>query len=236
MNIDFDKILKEGVSITSSGTTGTPKIIYRTPENLIECINVAIPAQNLTSKSRVLTVTRTTHAGGLLLQSLPAHTLGCNLKIQQFNAFTFLEDFKDYTHTFLAPFQMTAVMHTKNFKHYDLSGKRILGGSDPVSWEMIESFVEHGATVQPNWGMSEIGPTTINVVFDSIDKVNDYKKICPSNATILGDTFWCDTRIENSELIVKSPMCVYNDWFATGDLVELRDGVMFYLGRKNGSN
>ena len=170
-SIYFEHILKNGVSITSSGTTGIPKEVYRTPENLRACIDVAVSAQQLTQRSRVLTVTRMTHAGGLLTQTLPAYTIGADFEICQFNAFTFLKDFSNFTHTFLTPAHMTALMNTKGFANCDLSGKWILGGSDPVTWEMIEAFVSKGAIVQPNWGMSEIGPITINSVFDSLDKV-----------------------------------------------------------------
>ena len=154
--IDYATILQHGVEISSSGTTGEPKTILRTPDNLQACNDVAIDAQQLTRSSKVLTVTRITHAGGLLAQTLPAYSIGAEFKVQQFNAFSFLKDFKDYTHTFLAPAQMTALMNTKGFNDCDLTGKRILGGSDPVSWEMIEAFVSKGAIVQPNWGMSEI--------------------------------------------------------------------------------
>ena len=161
--IDYAHILKNGVEISSSGTTGEPKTVLRTPDNLQACNDVAIDAQQLTRSSKVLTVTRITHAGGLLAQTLPAYSIGAEFKVQQFNAFSFLKDFKDYTHTFLAPAQMTALMNTKGFKDCDLTGKRILGGSDPVSWEMIEAFVSKGAIVQPNWGMSEVGPIVINI-------------------------------------------------------------------------
>ena len=161
--------------------------IYRSPSNLKACIDVAVSAQQLTQRSRVLTVTRMTHAGGLLTQTLPAYSIGADFKIQQFNAFTFLKDFADYTHTFLTPAHMTALMKTKGFKDCNLSGKWILGGSDPVSWEMIEAFVSKGAVVQPNWGMSEVGPITINTVFDTMDKVQEYKQRVNSQ-TILGDT------------------------------------------------
>ena len=103
-----------------------------------------VDAQQLARSSKVLTVTRMTHAGGLLAQTLPAYSIGAEFKVQQFNAFTFLKDFTNYTHTFLAPAQMTALMNTKGFVDCDLTGKRILGGSDPVSWEMIEAFVSQG--------------------------------------------------------------------------------------------
>ena len=230
--IDYANILNNGVEISSSGTTGPAKKVFRTPDNLKACIDVAIEAQQLVRSSKVLTVTRMTHAGGLLTQTLPAYSLGAEFKVQQFNAFTFLKDFKDYTHTFLAPAQMTALMNTKGFADCDLTGKCILGGSDPVSWEMIEAFVSKGAIVQPNWGMSEIGPITINMEFDSMDKVQYVKQKAPDGYTIMGDTFYCDWKIVKHELYVKGPTSIYDDWYATGDLVSLDMGRrMYYLGR-----
>lgn len=230
--IDYANILNNGVEISSSGTTGPAKKVFRTPDNLKACIDVAIEAQQLVRSSKVLTVTRMTHAGGLLTQTLPAYSLGAEFKVQQFNAFTFLKDFKDYTHTFLAPAQMTALMNTKGFADCNLTGKRILGGSDPVSWEMIEAFVSKGAIVQPNWGMSEIGPITINMEFDSMDKVQYVKQKAPDGYTIMGDTFYCDWKIVKHELYVKGPTSIYDDWYATGDLVSLDMGRrMYYLGR-----
>jgi acyl-CoA synthetase (AMP-forming)/AMP-acid ligase II len=173
--VDFDHILNNGVTITSSGTTGDSKSIFRTPENLKRVCEVAIEAQRITKNSRILTVTRMTHAGGLLTQSLPGYTLGCDIKIQQFNAYSFLKDFQKYTHTFLTPSHMWALMQTKDFANADLSGKWILGGSDPVSWEMIEAFTTKGAIVQPNWGMSEVGPLTINSVFTKNSDFDFYR-------------------------------------------------------------
>ena len=124
-------------------------------------------------------------------------------------------------------------MNTKGFKDCDLSGKRILGGSDPVSWEMIESFVERGAIVQPNWGMSEIGPITINIEFDNLEYVKYVKERCFEGYTILGNKFYCDWKIIDHELYVKGDTCIYDDWFATGDIVALDMGNrMYYLGRK----
>ena len=103
--IDYANILQNGVEISSSGTTGEPKMVLRTPENLQACIDIAIDAQQLVRSSKVLTVTRMTHAGGLLTQTLPAYSIGAEFKVQKFNAFTFLKDFANYTHTFLAPAQ-----------------------------------------------------------------------------------------------------------------------------------
>ena len=223
-----------GIGIASSGTTGEPKLIWRSPENLRVCNEVAIHAQKLTSKSKVLTVTKTDHAGGLLLQTLPAYTLGCKvIDVEKFNAFNFLKKIKGYTHTFLTPEQMKAVMMTKGFRDCNLSGIRILGGSNPVSYDMIEAFVSKGALVQPNWGMSEIGPMVINIEIDNIEHIEYLKQRTPKDHTILGNSYWCDWKIVNNELYVKSNMCIKSDWFATGDLISLdNEERMYYQGRK----
>lgn len=223
-----------GINIKSSGTTGEPKVIHRSPDNLNACNKVAIHAQKLTSRSKVLTVTKTDHAGGLLLQTLPAYTLGCKvIDVEKFNPWTFLKKVKKYTHTFLTPEQMKAVMMTKGFRDCNLSGIRILGGSNPVSYDMIEAFVSKGALVQPNWGMSEIGPMVINIEIDNIEHIEYLKQRTPKDHTILGNSYWCDWKIVNNELYVKSNMCIKSDWFATGDLISLdNEERMYYQGRK----
>ena len=51
--IDFKQILENGCTISSSGTTGIPKTIFRTPDNLTACIKVAIEGQDISSKSSI---------------------------------------------------------------------------------------------------------------------------------------------------------------------------------------
>ena len=118
-----------GCGVVSSGTKSQMgNIIWRSPENLKACNEVAIESQEITSKSRILTVTDMHHAGGLLLQTLPAYTLDAFISVEKFNPWTFLKRVKGFTHTFLTPDQMTMVMKTKGFKDCDLTGIRILGG------------------------------------------------------------------------------------------------------------
>ena len=58
--IDYANILQNGIEISSSGTTGEPKMVLRTPDNLQACNDIAIDAQQLVRSSKVLTVTRMT--------------------------------------------------------------------------------------------------------------------------------------------------------------------------------
>lgn len=221
--MNLDTILCEGVNITSSGTTGPAKSIYRSPSNLDLCIDVALKAQDISPSSKILTVTRMTHAGGLLLQTLPAHYIGARYTITQFNPYTFIKEFKEHSHTFLPPAMAEALIKTKQFQDADFNDKFVCFGSDPIPANHVNLFTERGATVLNNWGMSEIGPCTINKRFEPGETCN--------RDNILGDKYWCEVSIRENEIFVKSDMCVYNGWFATNDMGYEEQGILYYKGR-----
>ena len=59
------------------------------------------------------------------------------------------------------------------------------------------------------------------------------KERTPEGNTILGNCYWCDWKVENGELYVKSDMCIEPGWFATGDMVYLdNEERMYYEDRK----
>ena len=224
-------MLIEGVHVKSSGTTGPQKHIFRTPENLKECNKIAIECQQITKKSKIYTVCKMEHAGGLLAQTLPAFSIGAEVTVEDFNAYKFVKKINKYTHTHLAPGHAKAIIKVKGFKNLNLKGIWVTCGSDPVEWYIIESFVKQGATFMANWGMSEIGPMTINKIFYDLDQIEEVKR----KETILGDTYYCDWKIENNELFVKGDTCIYDDWFNTQDIIKLSEGtpyVIYYVGRK----
>ena len=221
--MNLDNVLSEGVHITSSGTTGTPKKIYRSPSNIQQCIEVALKAQDITKDSKVLTVTRMTHAGGLLLQTLPAHYIGAEYTITQFNPYVFIEQLKEHSHTFLPPAMVEALSKTKQFQNADFTNKFVSFGSDPIPAHHVNLFTERGATVLNNWGMSEIGPCTINKRFEP-------GELCDRD-NILGDKYWCNVSVVDEQIFVRGDLCVYSGWFATQDLGYEDQGVLYYKGR-----
>jgi len=229
---NWRQYLEKGFTLTSSGTSGTPKSIFQTPEKLAASNRIAIEAQRITPDSRVLTVCRMTHAGGALAQTLPALSIGAHVDIVPFNAFSFLRNVAGYTHTHLTPAHCELVMQTRSFPEADLAGLFVACGSDRVSFEMIEAFVARGAVFMCNWGMTEIGPITINTVFDSLNKVVEYHAQAIAGASLLGDRFYCETKVEDGVLSVRGDCCVYKNWFCTGDQVVVNEhGAMYYLGR-----
>jgi len=222
----LDNILSNGTTLSTSGSTGTPKQIVQPVSKLLAANSVAREVQNITKSSRVLTVCTLKHAGGLLAQTLPAHEVGAYIDVQPFNAYAWTRQIQDYTHSHLTPDMARAVMKTHKFAELDLTNITIMCGSDRVPSILIQAFVDRGATFIANWGMTEVGPTAINKTYKPGMQVQNPE-------SIMGDTVWCDTRIQEGELYVKGDICVYDDWFATGDIVDQREEVYYYIGRKN---
>jgi acyl-CoA synthetase (AMP-forming)/AMP-acid ligase II len=231
---DFQDAVANGFELQSSGTTGEPKRIFQTPAKLRAANRVAVEAQCITPQSRILTVCRMTHAGGLLAQTLPAWNVHAHVDIKPFNAYSFERDIKGYTHTHLTPMHCSMLMKTKNFSSLDLDGVFVTCGSDNVTFEMIEAFVERGAIFMCNWGMTEIGPVTINTVFDTPEKVRQYREQALPDGTLMGDRCYCEYKIVDDELWVRGDVCVFDDWFNTHDLVALNgQGALYHFGRRS---
>ena len=222
-------ILKNGIELSSSGTTGSPKKIYQSPSKLKNANKAARECQKISSKSKIYTVCKMQHAGGLLAQTLPAFEVGANIDIEEFNAYKFCKKITNYTHTHLTPNHAKAIRLTKSFKDIDLNGIWVTWGSEPVEWDLIIDFIKKGCNFMVNWGMTEIGPCAINTVFKNLESVLEYKKRA-INGTLIGDKTYCDTKIENRTLHVKGNISVFkNKWFDTKDIVELNKNKEFYI-------
>ena len=222
-------ILKNGIELSSSGTTGSPKQIYQSPSKLKNANKVARECQKISSKSKIYTVCKIEHAGGLLAQTLPAFEVGADIDIEEFNAYKFCKKITNYTHTHLTPNHAKAIRLTKSFKNINLNGIWVTCGSEPVEWDLIIDFVKKGCKFMVNWGMTEIGPCAINTVFKNLESVLEYKKRA-INGTLMGDKTYCDTKIENNTLHVKGNISVFKDrWFDTKDIVALNKKKEFYI-------
>ena len=222
-------ILKKGIELKSSGTTGPQKKIYQSPDKLLYANKIARECQKITSKSKIYTVCKMEHAGGLLAQTLPGYEIGAHIEIEKFNAYNFCKKIKNFTHSHITPKHGRAIMLTKSFQSLNLKGIWITCGSEPVEWELITNFVKRGCNFMVNWGMTEIGPCAINTVFKNLEKVKDLKKRS-IKGTLMGDNVYCDTKIENNTLHVKGNISVFgNNWFDTKDKVKKNNNNEFYI-------
>lgn len=231
---DFAKILSQGIMLESSGSTGPAKSLFQSPEKLRQANHAARQSQQISAQSRVLTCCRMTHAGGLLAQSLPAWEVGAAVDIMAFNAYAWVRTIKDYTHTHLTPKHCQAIMLTHGFQDLDLSGTWVTIGADPVSWDILRAFLARGARVMTNWGMTEVGPTAINTVFDDLQQVEALAASAPPHSSYLGQRAWCDVDLRQGLLWVRGDISIYGDrWFCTGDRVSQdQQGHFWYHGRQ----
>ena len=233
MDLDFKKILNEGITIYSSGTTGESKPFFQSPSKIKAANEVSRKVHEITKDSRIYTVMKLSHAGGLFAQTIPAFEINAKVDIEKFGVKTFIRNIKNYTHSSFVPLHAKMLMACKEFHNIDLSGVTISCGSEPVTWDIIEAFVSKGCRFILVWGMSEIGPFAITHTFTSMNEVMKIKSLCPENSTLLGSEKHCDYKIENEELIVKGDICIFDDWYYTKDKVIEKDGFLWYIGRVN---
>ena len=226
--MELKRILKDTLEkdcvLYTSGTTGPKRSVVQPHNKLLASNSVAREVQNINNQSRILTVCDLKHAGGMLAQTLPAYEVGAHVHVQKFSAFSWVKQITDYTHSHLTPNMARAVIKTKTFGSLNLAGITIMCGSDRVHSSIIQSFIDRGATFIANWGMTEVGPVAINSTFNPGDAVT-------ITESIMGNQMYCDTKIVDGELYVKGDICVYDDWYPTGDLVTYNNGVYYYLGR-----
>ena len=181
---DILSTMNDDFVIKSSGSTGEAKE-YPQPKEKVDAANqVAIRVQGLTKDSKIYTVMKLDHAGGLLGQTMPGAVVGAQVDVDIFNPYTFVKKIRDYTHSHITPAHAKVIMRTKGFKDLNLSGVTITCGSEPVTWDIIEAFVQRDCKFIVNWGMSEIGPIAINHTFENMEEVRRIKAICPFVATV----------------------------------------------------
>lgn len=228
----FWDVVANGVTIYTSGSSGKPKAIFNDATKIYHASNAAIEVQEITEDSYIYTCLNPTKAGGLFAQTIPGLFAGAKVDLDKFDPYEYVRVANKYTHTHLTPKQAKGVMLTKGFKKLDLTGKTFLVGSEPVTYDIIEAFIERGAKVILIWGMTEIGVNAILHVFNNMEEVQALKKITPPNSTVLGNIFNCEYRIDdNNCLWVYGNISVYDDWFNTKDQVIEKDNILFYTGR-----
>lgn len=222
--------VNEGHITFSSGTTNVPKKIWHPKEKLNATSEIYKRTHSLDSKSSILNFMPLTHIGGLAL-NLAGQYVGAKVTNIKFNAYNFLPQLKNYSHTMLPDRTISALRNTERFADYDFKNKFIHCGSEPHHVENILSLVERGATVFCNWGMTEIGPICVHTTFEPYD-INRVKQYF-NPGYLLGDNFEIEWKIDDDgELIVKSETSIYREWFYTGDIVKYENGALYYIKRR----
>ncbi|WP_077595961.1 class I adenylate-forming enzyme family protein [Oceanobacillus kimchii] len=243
----------------TGGTTGTPKGVMHTQQNLVaemECASIEYPYDD---QDKVLFVTPIVHSAGVLMhRSLFA---GCHIYIDRsFNPERFLQTVEEekITSTFVVPTIIYRLIDEAKKNTYDVSSLRNMNyGSSPISSARLkEAFAIFGPTMRQQYGMTEC-----SILISRLTK-SDHIWALEHEASVLGS---CGkpclqteimledvngnygTEVKRGEILVKSP-CVavsyYNredltkeafrdGWFYTGDIGEIdENGFLYIVERK----
>jgi acyl-coenzyme A synthetase/AMP-(fatty) acid ligase len=228
--MDIRKILTEGLMLYSTGTTGTPKKIYSSPEKLLANIRNEIKAFNINEESHILNCSPMEHITAYYV-SLPALFVGAKVTQKVLSPVEYLETLctTKVTHTVVPPLKLKEVMEDPMFNDLILDGTYVIFGKNFVTKEDVRVWIKKGAYVITNWGMSEIGPLCCYSIFKTEDDLDTIWQL--EDKTCMGNNLIIDAKIVDGEWVVKGQSSIYKDWFYTGDKMFEYNGTYYYDGR-----
>lgn len=149
----------------SSGTTGFPKGVMLTHQNIVANMCQLQPCMRMTANDIVISAMPFFHAAGWAINFHMALTNGCTLvTLPRFELEPFLKACQDYhvTRTLVVPPVLLALAKHPAVDSYDLSSvTNILTGAAPVAESVARACQERvGCMVQQVYGLTETSPAT----------------------------------------------------------------------------
>lgn len=241
----YEEILTDVASIYySSGTTGNPKGVMYTHENMVSLISSIIKNFNFNRKDKILTLLPFGHTASINYNILPALMSGCDLFISKgfenlrTTFFNVLHEHK-ISYVQIVPtilFLLNKI--NQNVSHLNFSNLKFIGcGSSNLPLvsqiEFIEKFKINVANL---YGLSESGPShlddprlqnwepgSIGIPLDVNEcKINTNNEILLKGKNIFKN-YYNNNDLYNSVVV--------NGWFNTGDIGRYDNGKFWYSDR-----
>jgi long-chain acyl-CoA synthetase len=223
------------IIVSTSGSTSEPKPIVLTEEIKLKRIEIAKKTYNLNKNDKILISTPMHHSLAQRGVLLPLTIGATAVLMKNFTPKKYLETIQKEKITFNFAVSTQLELITPYIENYDLSSiKSIVSTSYSLKDEIKEKLSNH-LSIYECYGTSEIGCVT------NLDIKN--KKYSSSVGKALEGV---DIKIKNGEILVKSPWkfkeyykmpkitkeAFEGEYFKTGDLGEIKNGYLFYKGRK----
>ena len=221
----------------TSGTTGRPKGVMLTHDNLLwSAINYLSAGLPIRASDRTVAVAPMFHIGALGLQVLPLLYVGGTVVVlPSFDAVQTLAAMANerVTVQFLVPSMWSALMTVPDFEGYDLSALELaITGGAPCPLPVLEYFQGRGVPFQEGFGMTETAPS--GTLLDA-DHVKD------KAGSIGRPMYYLQTRIvdendrevptgEVGELVLRGPNVFVGYWGLPDATAEAFRGGWFHTG------
>ena len=241
------------ILLDTSGTSGLPKGVLLTYDNMQSDVDVAIEAAQLKDKHNFLGVIPLFHSFGITAMMLAPIQLGATIiYLARFSPVGTIQAIREHNASifFGIPSMIAAIARLKDAKPEDFAHMyAIITGGEPLPSTLREAFkARFGVSLYEGYGLTETSPVVaLNVPHSN--KPGSVGKMVPrAEAKLVDDNGNAVLPGEIGEIWVKGPMIMkgYHNlpketaevltadrYFKTGDLGKFDDeGFLFITGRK----
>ncbi len=237
----------------TSGTSGLPKGVMLTYQNLESCVNACIEAAQLKGQHKFLGIIPMFHSMGLTATLLAPVQLGASsVYLARFSPVAAVEAIRKHqiSLVFGVPSMFAAIAHLKNISPDDFAQMyAIISGGEPLSETLREGFQQRtGQYIHEGYGLTETcGPICFNA--PQARKPGSVGRLLPGcTARFVDDNGQDVPPGESGEIWLKGPpifkgyhnlpeltaeVLTADGYFKTGDLGRMdEDGFLHITGRK----
>lgn len=243
------------VVMYTSGTTGKPKGVMLTHQNIASSAEIWSSSMNMTNEDRMFICTPLFHCAGLHVFAMPMFYKGGTIVIEEaFSPTKTLEQLATTAATifFGVPSMYTIILNTPDFKEHTFENLRLLGyGAAPMPYELVKQVKESfpNVKVQNLYGQTENSPAATSLLdVDALTKIGSVGKPLAQTDVRVVDSFGETVPAgEVGEICVRGPQVmkgylrnpeetartIKDGWLYSGDLGRFdEEGYLYIVDRK----
>ncbi|MGE7691871.1 class I adenylate-forming enzyme family protein [Lysinibacillus sp. NPDC097214] len=243
------------VVMYTSGTTGKPKGVMLTHQNIVSTADIWSSSMDMTNEDRMFICTPLFHCAGLHVFAMPMFYKGGTMVIEEaFSSSNTLEQLAATAATifFGVPAMYTIILNTPNFKEHAFKNLRLLCyGAAPMPYELVKQVKETfpNVKVQNLYGQTENTPATSSLLdADALMKIGSVGIPLAQTDVRVVDSFGETVPAgEVGEICVKGPQVmkgylrnpeetartIKDGWLYSGDLGRFdEEGYLYIVDRK----
>lgn len=243
------------VVMYTSGTTGKPKGVMLTHQNIAATAEIWSASMNMSSKDKMFICTPLFHCAGLHVFAMPMFYQGGTVVIEE--AFSPTKTLAQIAATeatifFGVPSMYTIILNTPGFKEHSLNHLRLLCyGAAPMPYELVKQVKEAfpNVKVQNLYGQTENSPAATSLLdMDALTKIGSVgKPLAQTEVCVVDSEGKSVPAGEVGEICVKGPQVmkgylrnpeetartIRDGWLYSGDLGRFDDeGYLYIVDRK----